>query len=305
MNECLLTAPFDLYELQLSDLVAKHRSFTKAAEMAGLTQSAVTRQVRGIESALGLQLFERTTRTVRLTSAGQALRCQSGRLLAEVDQTLKLLREEFAGAKKEVRVGVSRSVGLAYLPGFFHSNLRRLPGVGYRVSYEPSPTILAAVEANELDIGVLCPPPRLPQTVKVTHRFNDTFTLIAPADQAAEFEAAVGVRSSRVAWLKRQDWLILDARANTGRRIRAWMRRQGYRADPGMQLDSFDLIINLVTLGMGVSFVPVRSLALYGSKRGLRRLAWPERFVRELVVVVRRNRKLPEHLARFVDNILF
>jgi len=68
---------------------------------------------------------------------------------------------------------------------------------------------------------------------------------------------------------------------------------------------SFDLIINLVALGMGVSFVPIRALALYGRKRTLTRHSVPERFVRELVVLVRKHRKAPEHLTRFVDNVLF
>jgi DNA-binding transcriptional LysR family regulator len=305
MNEYLPTAPFDIYELHIFHLVAEHRSFTKAAEVAGLTQSAVTRQVQGIESRLGLELFERTTRNVQLTPAGHALWRESLRLLGDIDQTLKSLREEFVGAKKEIRVGVSRSVGLAYLPGFFHANLRRLPNVGYRVSYQLSPEILSSLEANELDIGVLCPPRRLPQTVRVTHRFSDTFTLIASAEAAADFEKTAGRRSSRVAWMNRQNWLLLDERANTGRRLMNWMSRQGCRVEPGMQLPGFDLIINLVALGMGVSFVPARALALYAGKRTLRRIRWPDRFVRELVVAVRRNRKPPQHLAQFIENVLF
>lgn len=303
MNEFLPTAPFDLYELHLFHLVARHRSFTKAAEVAGLTQSAVTRQVQGIEASLGLALFERTTRSVQLTDAGRALQRESARLLGDLDQTLRNLREGFAGAKKEVRVGVSRSVGLAYLPGFFHANLRRLPGVGYRVSYEPSEAILSALEGNELDLGVLCPPRRLPKTVRVTHRFSDAFVLITPADVAPLPESAKP--PARAAWLKQQNWLLLDERTNTGRRLRSWLKRQGWALEPGMQLDSFDLIVNLVALGMGSSFVPTRALALYSGKRSLRRQPWPERFVRELVVVVRRNRKLPEHLTHFIENVLF
>jgi DNA-binding transcriptional LysR family regulator len=305
MNEYLPTTPFDIYELHLFDLVARHRSFTKAAEVAGLTQSAVTRQVQGMESALGLNLFERTTRSVQLTPAGAALVRESTRMLGDIDRTLKSLREEFAGAKKEIRVGVSRSVGLAYLPGFFHANLRRLPQVGYRLSYQPSAEILSALEANAIDVGVLGPPRRLPQTIRVTHEFSDTFTLIAPLEAAADFDDRGGHRADRVAWMNRQNWILLDEHANTGRRLRSWMTRQGLRVQPGMQLPGFDLIINLVALGMGVSFVPVRALALYGRKRSLRRIAWPDRFVRQLVVVVRRNRKLPEHLEQFVQNVLF
>jgi DNA-binding transcriptional LysR family regulator len=67
----------------------------------------------------------------------------------------------------------------------------------------------------------------------------------------------------------------------------------------------FGLIINLLALGMGVSLVPVRALALYARKRTPTRLPLPERFVTELVVVVRKHRKTPEHITRFVDNFLF
>src|SRR5580704_3805756 len=162
MHEYLATTPFDLYELELFRLVVKHESFTKAAEIAGLTQSAITRQMQSMENSLGLELLERTTRSVRTTPAGEFLFKKSAEMLANVEQTVRSLREEFAGARKEVRVGVSRTIGLAYLPGFFHANLRRLPQVGCRVSYQPSTEILAALEANELDLGVLCPPKRLP-----------------------------------------------------------------------------------------------------------------------------------------------
>lgn len=302
MHEFLATAPFDLYELHLFHLVAEHQSFTKAAAVAGLTQSAVTRQMQGIEQGLGVELFERTTRSVRLTSAGILLRDESERLLGGVQGLLQRVREDFAGARKQVSVGVSRSIGLAYLPGFFHANLRKLPTVGYRVSSTSSTAILNALESNRMDLGVLCPPPRLPATLRVTHRFQDAFVLIASGEAAANFDGKAKVRGQ---WAARQNWLLLDGATNTGRRLRSWMHRQKLTVEPGMELDSFDLIINLVALGMGVSFVPIRALALYHRKRAITRLPWPERFERELVVVMRRNRKIPTHLAQFVENVLF
>src|SRR6266446_6138277 len=134
MHRFLSTVPFDLYELYLFHLVVKHRSFTKAAGSAGLTQSAITRQMQGMEKSLGLDLLERTTRTVRLTPAGEFLFRESARLLGDVEQSLRRLREEFAGARKEVRFGVSRTIGLAYLPGFLYANLRRKPEIACRVS---------------------------------------------------------------------------------------------------------------------------------------------------------------------------
>jgi DNA-binding transcriptional LysR family regulator len=77
------------------------------------------------------------------------------------------------------------------------------------------------------------------------------------------------------------------------------------KIDPAMQLDSFDLVITLAALGMGIGFVPIRALALHGRKKKLARLRLPERFEREVFVLTRRNRKQPPHLTEFVKNILF
>lgn len=305
MHEYLATAPFDLYELHLFHLVAKYRSFTKAAEVAGLTQSAVTRQIQGMEHSLGVDLLERTTRSVRVTEAGEFLVRESARLLGDVEHSLQTLREEFAGARKQVRVGVSQSVALAYLPGFFHANLKRAPEIACRVSHQSSKAILAALEANELDLGVLCPPARLPQTIRIVRRFNDAFTLIAPGEIARDFATLSPNRRAHQQWMAKQKWLLLEESSNTGQRLRVWMSKQGWKVEPTMELDNFDLIVNLVSLGMGLSFVPIRALALYGQKRTFERVPLPERFTRELVMVVRKHRKMPPHLDRFVENVLF
>jgi DNA-binding transcriptional LysR family regulator len=305
MHEYLATAPFDLYELHLFHLVAKHGSFTKAAEIAGLTQSAITRQIQGMESSLGVALLERTTRCVRLTEAGKFLVGESARLLGDVERSLQTLRVEFAGARKQVRVGVSRSISLAYMPGFFHANLKRLPEVACRVSHQSDESLLSGLEANELDVVVLCPPARLPRTVRVTRKFDDAFRLIAPVEIARTFSSVANNRRAEQQWMAKQKWLVLEESSNTGRQLRSWISKRGWAVEPAVELDNFDLIINLVSLGMGVSFVPIRALALYGQKRTFERVLLPERFTRELAVVVRKHRKTPQHLERFVENILF
>lgn len=305
MNDFLATLPFDLYELSLFHLVVKHRSFTKAAEAAGITQSAITRQMQGMEDSLGIDLLERTTRSVRITKAGEFLFQESIKLLGDVDQSLRRLKEDFANAKKEIRIGVSRSISPAYLPGFFHANIRQGLKASYRVSSQPSSEILSALEANELDLGVLCPPPRLPRTLSITHRFTDAFTLLASAEKAVQFESLPKSKAARLSWLQKQDWLLLEETTNTGAKLRRWLSQSGLKIDPAMHLDSFDLIINLVSLGMGVGLVPIRALALYGQKKSIARLNLPSRFARELVVVMRKHRKQPEHLTEFVRNILF
>jgi DNA-binding transcriptional LysR family regulator len=302
-HELLSRRPFDLYQLHLFRLVAESGSFTRAAQVTGLTQSAITRQIQGIEQQLGLQLLNRTTRSVTTTPAGQFLLQQSAPVLGDVDVLLRRLREEYADAPREVRLGVSRSVSLAHLPGFLSANIRQGPTVISSVTHESSQHILAALESDALDLGVLLPPARISSRLRITHRFRDAFTFIANRDQLGRIN--VKKPSGLRHWLEAQPWLALQATTQTGRRLTGWLKQQKLHVRPALELDNFDLIINLVALGMGVSLVPQRSLALYNRRRSLVRLPWPKRFSRELVVVIRRERKTPDHIQRFIDHILF
>src|SRR5690348_7332233 len=117
-HEFLSTVPFDVYELHLFRLVAECGNFTKAAALAGMTQSAISRQIQGVEEIVGVKLFERTTRRVVLTEAGTFLYERSDCIIKEVGLILQQMREDFAAAPKTIQIGVSRSIGLAYLPGF-------------------------------------------------------------------------------------------------------------------------------------------------------------------------------------------
>src|SRR5947207_15466359 len=111
MHRFLSTVPFDLYELALFHLVVKHRSFTKADEIAGLTQSAITRQMQGAENSVGIQLLERKTRTIRGTPAGEFLVREAPRLHRNGEHSLLSLAPECAGARKATHVDTSRTTG--------------------------------------------------------------------------------------------------------------------------------------------------------------------------------------------------
>src|SRR6187402_272590 len=149
MHEFLPTTPFDLYELHLLHLVAHHNSFTGAAHEAGLTQSAITRQVQGVEARLGLPLFERTTRRVLLTPAGNFLLRETSRIVGDLDAILSRLREDFTNAPKVVRVGVAKTISMSYLPGFFVAQQRRQPNVRLQVEHLDSRNLLTRLESND------------------------------------------------------------------------------------------------------------------------------------------------------------
>ncbi len=304
MHEYLARKPFDLYALHLYHLLVRHRSFTKAAREAGLSQSAMTRQMQALEARLGVELITRTTRSVDLTEAGQYLARESARLLGGVSATLEGLQSTFGNARPVVRVGVSRTVAMAHMPGLFHAGQQKLPQVACQVSYQTSAEILGGLEQHELDVGVLCPPSPLPESVKVTHRFEDRFVLIASKTIADERPKSPRT-DLQLRWLQQQSWLMIQGATVTGSLMRRWLKRQGLKLEPSMELDSFDLIINLVASGMGVSLVPQRALALYRRRQSIKCLAVTPRFSRDLVVLTRKHRKLPEHVQAFVGNILF
>lgn len=304
MQEFLAHKPFDLYALHLFHLVVKHRSFTRAAREAGLSQSALTRQMQALEQRLGVALICRTTRSVEVTEAGRYLAAEATRLIGGVAQALDGLHASFIPTRPIVRVSVSRSLAMAHMPGFFHAHRQRHPDVVCKVSYNTGEAILTALDASEIDLGVLCLPAPLPDTVKITHRFKDTFVLIGPA-ALAEKANSFKRRDRLVVWLTQQPWLMISSTTNTGQGLQKWLKQQHLSVEPIMELDSFDLIINLVASGFGMAWVPRRALALYRRKEAINTVSWNSKFEREVVVITRKHRKLPIHVSNFIENILF
>jgi DNA-binding transcriptional LysR family regulator len=256
-----------------------------------------------MEQKLGVTLFERTTRRVSLTEAGKFLQQASARLVGDVDAVLKRLAEEYAEARKEVRVGVSRSICLAHLPGLLAAGLKHQPEVLTRVTHESSAKLLEDVERAALDLAVLCLPTRMPPSLQITHRFTDNFEMIAPRDLPLP-RAKPGSRAF-LSWISKQRWLLLTAGTQTTPKMQKWFKSQEIIVEPFMELDNFDMIIQLVALGMGISMVPQRALATFARKSALQRIPWHPRFSREVVIVARRQKSLAPHVAKFVDCILF
>ncbi|MCD6051228.1 MAG: transcriptional regulator, LysR family [Verrucomicrobia bacterium] len=305
MHEYLNKHPFDLYDLNLFQLVADTGSFTQAAQQAGLTQSAVTRQIRGMEEQLGVTLFERTTRKVHLTVAGQLLLTRSREIMQSTESLVHELQQTFQLVPQTLRIGVARSIGLAYLPGYFFAFQRKFPKVQLHVTQQSSNEIIVALEARTLDAGLLCPPRRLPRGLEITHRFDDQFTLIVPPNLSlARADKRITVREAKKL-LKEQRWLLLDPNGNTGRLLTLWLDKQNWAIEPAMELDSFDTIVNLVSLGLGVSLVPHRVLPLYEKRRAVQRVLIKPTFQREVAVVVRKGLPRAEPLQAFVENVLF
>lgn len=294
--------PFDLHELRTFLAVAEAGSFTGGGERAGLTQSAVTRLIQSLEASMGTPLFERTTRSIALTDAGRYLRQRGQQILALANDSAQDFQQRFREGRPQLRVGLARTLGLAPLPGLFAAYRRECPEVGVEVRSGGSDELLGLLEQFELDVAVVCQRDRWPRALEAQTSFEDAFAVIVP-DTGNRDDAQWPKRQLR--GLGKASWLTIDSKTETGKQLQRWLGDHGLSIEPVMEVDNFDLIVNLVALGMGVSVVPRRVLPLYAHQRKVVRLPLRPVFKRQISLVVRKSAVQPDHVRAFVEHLLF
>jgi DNA-binding transcriptional LysR family regulator len=141
----------------------------------------------------------------------------------------------------------------------------------------------------------------LPPGCRITHRMADHFVLIAPVDFA--WPAVVGKRwtKDRRERLDQASWLMPAPGMQTRQDLDAWLRKAALAPERIAVFDSFDLIIHLVALGLGIALVPRRALAPFPRKKQLKVCALPEAFERQLVVVTRARGAVSGQVKAFVE----
>jgi DNA-binding transcriptional LysR family regulator len=149
--------------------VAEELHYGRAAERLHITQPALSRQIRDLERALGVRLFDRTSRRVALSQAGQAVLGQARRALTESDRALHLARLAARGQWGELTISVLPAVTLALLPAILRAYRGTHPAIGVTISEGLDDEQLAALAAGRSDAGLLrataAPPGILLQTL--------------------------------------------------------------------------------------------------------------------------------------------
>ena len=141
----------ELRQLRCVEAVARHRHFTRAAAELHLAQSALSHQIRRIEQELGTPLFERTSRRVAPTEAGQALAARARRILAEVDAARAEVDELRGVLRGRIWIGPLFPAGDADLPGLLARFSQAHPGVEIGLREGIAADMLRLVAADELD----------------------------------------------------------------------------------------------------------------------------------------------------------
>lgn len=146
----------ELRHLRAFLAVAEELHFGRAASRLHIAQPAVSQLVRGLEAEVGVALFERTSRRVALTSAGQVFLSEARDLLVRHEQLSERMKQISAGAAGEVGVGIVPALPPDLLPGLLTEWRRRLPSVVVVARSLPSGlTASAALERRDVDIALV------------------------------------------------------------------------------------------------------------------------------------------------------
>ncbi len=138
--------------------VAEELHFGRAAQRLAMTQPPLSRQLQKLERSVGVQLLERDRRRVRLTPAGAAFLAEARRLLALADAAPELARRIGSGSAGTLRLGFTAASAYAVLPPTLHRLRAALPDLHLDLTELVTRAQLAALERQELDLGLARPP---------------------------------------------------------------------------------------------------------------------------------------------------
>jgi LysR family hydrogen peroxide-inducible transcriptional activator len=168
-----------LRDLEYVEAVAELKHFGRAAERCGVSQPALSEQIRKLEAHLGVSLFERTKRRVALTTQGSALLVQIERILAEARHLLAMGRQQDASLSGVLLLGAIETLGPYYLPAVLALLRRKIPDISLRLTENRTATLIERLRHGVLDIILAVPTPDLPG-LTACPLFFEPFILAAP-----------------------------------------------------------------------------------------------------------------------------
>ena len=150
---------FELSQLRCFVAVAEELHFSRAAERLNMTQPPLSRQIRLLEHHVGVQLLERNSRLVRLTAAGKAFFPEAARILRIAEEATFAARRAAKGEQGNLAIGFTSASGYSLLPEVVRRLRECAPGVSLTLKELVSTTQVEALNAGEIDLGLLRPHP--------------------------------------------------------------------------------------------------------------------------------------------------
>lgn len=241
----------DLGRLRVFVAVAEELHFGRAADRLGLTQPQVSRQIAALESQLGVTLFDRDSRNVRITPAGQVLRERGGSLLELSDQIIDEVHAVAAGSQGTLRIGFVGSAGFRILPKLLQRFRAGHPDVRLVLQEMTTAEQVKALARREIDLGLMRPPVEAGLESAVIWRER----LVAVVQDG---HPLAGEPTIALSDLARENFVIFPRELGPGfhDRIITLCITAGFSPRIAQRAVQMPTIVGLVAAGLGVSLVP-------------------------------------------------
>lgn len=240
----------ELRHLRYFEAVARHSHVTRAAAELHIAQPALSKQISQLEQELGVALFDRIGRNVRLTEAGEALLPHVHAILTQVEAARAEMAERVGLRRGRASVGTPPTVGTQLLPRALASFNRGYPGIELRLYEAGIQTLLGLLETGTVDVAVVTLPVNDPALTIVPLFSEDLMIAVGREHRLAHHTNVTMTELQNEAWLlSPENYELRDATLSA-------CRQAGFT--PRIVLDGgeMDTLLRLVAAGMGIALIP-------------------------------------------------
>ena len=274
-------------------LVVQRGSFSAAADVLGLSQPAVSLQVRQLEQFLQTRLLERTGRGIKATAAGIALLAHSEQIELAVGAAVQSVSEFNREISGSVTLGPGATACIHLLPPLLQKLHHEHPLLTVRVTVGNTLEVVRAIEENRLDLG-LCTLPANGRSLAVMPVLEEEFVCIF-SDGQDELPWSLTPEI-----LQSLPLIAFESGSGTRDLIDGWFLADGRAVAPVMQLGSIEAIKRMVRAGLGFSIVPRMAVEHPQDRIGLNVQSLTPLLHRQLGIIMRQDKIISKGIAEIL-----
>ena len=237
-------------QLQTFVTITHAESFSRAAELLGYSQSAVTVQIRLLEEELQVRLFDRMGKKTVLTAQGRQLLEYANRLIQEVNQAKSAIVQD-TELSEPLHVGTLESLCFSKLPpllGYFRSNYPKVP---VKVTTATPKELIAMMEKNQLDLIYFLDRPRY------NNNWNKELEVREPIVFVTSPESPLASRKGlRLVEILDEPFFLTEKNENYRRELDQYLESRDRVITPFLEASNTEFIIQMIRRNRGVSFLP-------------------------------------------------
>ncbi len=271
------------------------QSFTKAAQINGVTQSAVSQQISSLERLFKSLLIERSKKRFRLTREGEVLYDSSKRILQEFDRFQNTLQEVKQIISGTIRVATIYSIGLHDLPDYIKRFLKDYPTVHIHVEYRRANQVYEDVHSNVVDLGLVAYPIR-DSKLETVPLHKDPLVLICHPQHPFARHKNVKLKT-----LAGQKFVGFEPDIPTRKAVDRILREHHVRVATIMEFDNIETVKRAVEIDAGISIVPMATVREEVAKQSLAAVEFDgPGFSRSLAAIYKKNKVLSPAMKEFL-----